>query len=569
MKQEIVEDDRASGDIAVDSIFRKCKIYTSHDTYSFQPKKDSFFCRSKIVKDGKYYKVEPFDKALMPLTPGKIKLKRDPSCEELWTVVPDPKNKENNLKLSPRKRTSLHSIREDQEDDVSAKKKINLKDEISTTPSSRKLLRKSKSEDNFMLREAVVNLERLENTPTKKFLRRSSVSEERETKRLVRTPKRLPVITEASPPSTPKSSRIPARRRSCLKTPGERTPRRSVNFKNEVEEHHFDKHEGTPKSRKVQNETTPKRKYKIAEPGTPLEIARKRLHISSVPQSLPCREAEFNEIKDFLETRIEDETSGCIYISGVPGTGKTATVTRVIKTLQEESDLDFEFVEINGMRITEPKKAYSEICRKLLNQNVSPEHACDLLEKRFSSKTPRRTSTVLLVDELDILCNKRQDVVYNILNWPANPASRLIVITIANTMDLPERVLMGKVASRLGLTRLTFKPYSYKNLQEIVAARLYGLESFNNDAIQLVARKVAALSGDARRALDICRRASEIAEIGLEDSSKAYVTMLHVQTALTEMISCNKIKVIKSCSKTEKLFLQAVCLEVRILIFFS
>jgi hypothetical protein len=42
--------------------------------------------------------------------------------------------------------------------------------------------------------------------------------------------------------------------------------------------------------------------------------------------------------------------------------------------------------------------------------------------------------------------------------------------------------------------------------------RLSGLSVFDKDAIQLVARKVASLSGDARRALDICRRAAELAQ---------------------------------------------------------
>lgn len=47
----------------------------------------------------------------------------------------------------------------------------------------------------------------------------------------------------------------------------------------------------------------------------------------------------------------------------------------------------------------------------------------------------------MLVDELDILCTKRQDVVYNLLDWPTKAKTQLIVITIANTMDLPERCL--------------------------------------------------------------------------------------------------------------------------------
>ena len=38
---------------------------------------------------------------------------------------------------------------------------------------------------------------------------------------------------------------------------------------------------------------------------------------------------------------------------------------------------------------------------------------------------------------------------YNLFDWPNRPNSKLVVIAIANTMDLPERMLMNKVASRL------------------------------------------------------------------------------------------------------------------------
>merc|ERR1712025_805070 len=59
------------------------------------------------------------------------------------------------------------------------------------------------------------------------------------------------------------------------------------------------------------------------------------------------------------------------------------------------------------------------------------------------------------------------------------------------------------------------------------------------DAIQLVARKVAGLSGDARRALDICRRATEMAEVqGLKMIGLKHVTMAH-----QEMFSSPKIMV--------------------------
>lgn len=52
----------------------------------------------------------------------------------------------------------------------------------------------------------------------------------------------------------------------------------------------------------------------------------------------------------------------CLYISGVPGTGKTATVHEVMCSLKEAEEEglvpQFKFVEINGMRMTDPYQTY-------------------------------------------------------------------------------------------------------------------------------------------------------------------------------------------------------------------
>ena len=48
--------------------------------------------------------------------------------------------------------------------------------------------------------------------------------------------------------------------------------------------------------------------------------------------------------------------------------------------------------------------------------------------------------------------------------------------------------------------------------------------------------KVAAASGDARRALELCRRAAEMAEANdSENDPTLLVTMSHVNTAIQEM----------------------------------
>ncbi|XP_061681606.1 origin recognition complex subunit 1 isoform X2 [Syngnathoides biaculeatus] len=314
--------------------------------------------------------------------------------------------------------------------------------------------------------------------------------------------------------------------------------------------------------------TIPRRLMPTRHPTNILEVARTRLHVSSVPESLPCREQEFQDIYSFVESKIIDGTGGCMYISGVPGTGKTATVHEVIHCLQNAANINeipsFCFIEINGMKMTDPHQAYVQILEKLIGQTATADHAASLLERRFSNPAPRKETTVLLVDELDLLWTRKQNVMYNLFDWPTHRHSRLVVLTIANTMDLPERIMINRVSSRLGLARMSFQPYGFKQLQQIIMSRLNKVKAFEEDALQLVTRKVAALSGDARRCLDICRRATELCE---HDSSTTSITRLvgmnHVMEALNEMFSSSYITAIKSSSVQEQLFLRAVITEFR------
>ncbi|KAL2872031.1 origin recognition complex subunit 1 [Aspergillus lucknowensis] len=291
----------------------------------------------------------------------------------------------------------------------------------------------------------------------------------------------------------------------------------------------------TPQSRRQKAMTTPTHKRIIVKKpleftplgtrvlspshfSSPYRQARNLLHVSTVPTSLPCRKKEFDTVYSHLSAAIMEGTGTCIYISGTPGTGKTATVREVVAQLNgavlaEEMD-DFIFVEINGMKVTDPHQSYSLLWEALKGDRVSPSHALDLLEREFSNPSPRRVSCVVLMDELDQLVTKNQSVMYNFFNWPALRHSRLIVLAVANTMDLPERTLSNKISSRLGLTRITFPGYKHTDLMEIISTRLANVPGniVDSDAIQFASRKVAAVSGDARRALDICRRAVEIAE---------------------------------------------------------
>ena len=208
---------------------------------------------------------------------------------------------------------------------------------------------------------------------------------------------------------------------------------------------------------------------------SPFQTARSRLHVAAVPTSLPCREDEFTSVYSHLEAAIYEGTGACIYISGTPGTGKTATVREVVAQLNasvmaDELD-DFIFVEINGMKVTDPHQSYSLLWEALKGDRVSPTHALDLLEREFNHPSPRRVPCVVLMDELDQLVTKNQSVMYNFFNWPQLRHSRLIVLAVANTMDLPERTLSNKISSRLGEQILDL--FSIKNIANNFRSHTY------------------------------------------------------------------------------------------------
>lgn len=71
----------------------------------------------------------------------------------------------------------------------------------------------------------------------------------------------------------------------------------------------------TPKARASlkQSALTPSMKMRtdmLVKPVTPLQEVRTWLHVSVVPKSLPCREAEFNNIYTFLEKKLMDNSGG-------------------------------------------------------------------------------------------------------------------------------------------------------------------------------------------------------------------------------------------------------------------
>jgi len=64
----------------------------------------------------------------------------------------------------------------------------------------------------------------------------------------------------------------------------------------------------------------------------------------------------------------------CLYVSGVPGTGKTATVLETIRSLRRKTEAGqlpaFQFVDINSLRLPSPQHAYTHLYEVCIHQPI-------------------------------------------------------------------------------------------------------------------------------------------------------------------------------------------------------
>jgi Cdc6-like AAA superfamily ATPase len=316
------------------------------------------------------------------------------------------------------------------------------------------------------------------------------------------------------------------------------------------------------------------------------EITNSNLEINF----LPCREKEqeiiYNYVKKGLNT-LGGYTG--LYISGMPGTGKTACVNTVLNKLKNETKISqksktkssqdsniiqkFDILEINGMKVTNLANVYKQIYDFIFDDGRSTNaKKCPTLldnffrnRKDFDSKpqlrNPYNSHLVMIIDEIDCLINKKQTLLYNIFNWTTYSHSKLIIISISNTLDLPEK-LLPKISSRMGNTRLCFKPYQKDELVKILSVKIDKFEMFSEDAIKLSAMKVAAVNGDLRRILQICKRAKEIFMMQKREKSEKIEKSLIIK-AIEDLFDSKVMKVIQNLQIYEKLILAAILFQMK------
>ncbi|GIL83271.1 hypothetical protein Vretimale_11290 [Volvox reticuliferus] len=313
-----------------------------------------------------------------------------------------------------------------------------------------------------------------------------------------------------------------------------------------------------------------------------LAAARRALALNNCAGGLPCREVEKKELRHFIGQAVSADgvSPGVMYICGVPGTGKTACVMEVLASVRSAAQSSgVQLIILNALQLPSPQHVYSKLWERMSGQRYGPSRALRALDESFLSGH-RRHMTLLIVDEIDVLITKDQAVLYNLFEWPLQRSAKLAVIGISNTHDLDSRVL-PRIASRLSGSKLAFNPYNFEQLREILNSRLQGVTAVAKAAVDFCARKVASTTGDVRRALELLRRATEIAETELAEKQRQQqhqqaetaasgppdlanvVGGRQAHIAIREMYGSVHMTLLRSAGLYQKLVLAALLVEVR------
>ncbi|KAF1943432.1 cell division control protein Cdc6 [Clathrospora elynae] len=249
--------------------------------------------------------------------------------------------------------------------------------------------------------------------------------------------------------------------------------------------------------------------------------ARQVFARGSAPTALFGREAERTELETFISTRTKSKKSGCIYVSGPPGTGKSAFVNDVCCTVSSKGSVKTGY--INCMSVKNAVDLYRTLLEEFVDiTEIAEGEEMDALKNIFMQ---RKTSYVVTLDEVDHLLELDIDLFYNIFEWSLHKSSGLVLVGIANALDLTDRFLPRLKARGLKPQLLPFLPYTAVQISSVITSKLKALLPAGSSqlpfihptAILFLSKKVAAQSGDLRKAFDICRRAIDLIEADTRD----------------------------------------------------
>ena len=288
---------------------------------------------------------------------------------------------------------------------------------------------------------------------------------------------------------------------------------------------------------------------------------RDALSSDYIPDHTPHRDEQIKQLASILAPTLRGARSSNVFVYGKTGTGKTVIAKHVTAELSRMNDkIKIIYINCKMKRVSDTEyRLLAELAREMGREIPATGLPTVQVYKAFLECLDKeKTNIILVLDEIDALVKKIGDgILYNFTRINQNlKQSKVSIIGISNDTSFTDN-LDARVRSTLSEEEIIFPPYNATQLQDILKQRTE--LAFHKNIIEPgVIQKCSALAaqehGDARRALDLLRMASEIAERG----GKNRVTIDCVDGAENKLDLDRVVEIVKAQPRQSQAALAAI-----------
>jgi cell division control protein 6 len=295
---------------------------------------------------------------------------------------------------------------------------------------------------------------------------------------------------------------------------------------------------------------------------------REALEPSFIPNELPHRDNEIEKIAGITACALNGNVPPNFLCYGMTGTGKTATIRYVSQKIAQHCITNPPWwIYINCNIVSTPYRILAHIYNSIVGKERIPPTGLpkDIILKKLLGLLDQKvkdTVCFLVLDEIDALIEKKggNEILYNLTRLNENlDFCRTSVIGISNNLKLMQ-FLDSRVTSTLDEEEpIVFHPYDANKLADILYLRAniaFNEGVIDEGVIKLCAGLAAREHGDARKALQLLRKAGETAE----RSQSKKILEQHVQKAQKEIDKDHIVEFIYSMPLQAQLTLTAIYL---------
>ncbi|MBD3313774.1 AAA family ATPase [Candidatus Woesearchaeota archaeon] len=252
----------------------------------------------------------------------------------------------------------------------------------------------------------------------------------------------------------------------------------------------------------------------------PIYNKRDVLYSLEPPTGFLHRTGQKNELIMELAPILMGSAVSCVFVYGVPGTGKTGLIFDLMKELEQEADN--KEVELKTAYINcSENRTETVILIGLLNQ-LNPEREYPRMGwtrakalSEFNNLLEDESKQVLVIlDEVDyVLKESGDDILYRLSRINNSVKSKVSTLVISNDVRVGDYI-KPRTQSAFGRVKVIFSPYTSDELFDILKERAkvaFKPGVITDAVIKKVAEIEAQRNGDARKALELMDSCAKIA----------------------------------------------------------